>query len=574
MLSKSDFLRLTESVDWSIKRLDMVRRERFRAIRQYVGTHYSEGGADRKVPVNFLQLAIKTYQRALAARIPRALLSAKVPGMKPIAADLEIAVNLIPDEIALGKTFRRFVKEALFTMGILKMGLHSVGNLLGHNYGEIFVDLITLDDYVLDMTAKERAHIQYEGNDYWVTRDELRDSPEFSNAQIEKLSEEEEDDYVLGENGQYTAQAVGIGESSVTAFKKRIHLRDLWLPQEGLVVTYAVKSKTLVDQVEWDERAPCGPYAILGLDDVPGNLLPLAPSGLWMDLHELSNALFRKLSKQADGAKSVMAFREGDETGATNFKDAFHGDGITYTGAEPRELKTSGVDSKTLAFFLTVKELQSYYSGNIDALGGLAPQTETLGQDRLLTESASAQLRDMQGLVVEVARDVFRMLAYYEWKNPVKERTLKKPIPGLEGQVLEVPWNRSSRQGDFNAFDLEIDVYSLIDDSPNLKLQRLGLIMQQYILPFMPLIERDNGIVNVQALLNLVAKYADLPELRNLVTFPTDDPSEQQQNMRIHGAQSPGGLRQYEHVSRPATPGGASSNQSLIQQLLAGGGEA
>ena len=514
-ISEKKFSRLTTSVDWSQKQLEIPRAKRIDAIKQFVGFHYAGGGSEKVVPMNFIKLAMDIYTRTLAPKAPRVLVTTSKTAMKPAAANLELALNMIPIEINLGGTLRRIVTEALFSIGVAKIGLHAVGEALGHEYGKPFVDVITLDNYFLDMTARHIDEIQYEGNDYWLTEDELHDSDHFKKSRLNDLTFEP--NTTIGEHGEPRAEGIAI-QTSDEAYKQRVWVRDVWVPGEKLLHTYAVRSKRQLGTVDWTgpER---GMYRRLGFFDVPGNLLPLPPVSVWRDLHDLSNVLFRKLSTQADNQKTVAGFPGGQEDDVNAFKGATDGDGIQYNGRKPEILTAGGVSPTTLAFVNVVRELSSYYGGNLDSIGGLAAQTETVGQDKMLTESAGAQMREMSGRTVDFVRSVFRDLAYYEWGDPVSERTLQKPIPGMGGVSIPMKWDRNSRQGDFNVFDLDIDVYSLQDDSPGLKLRRLGLIMQTYVLPLMPEIQAQGGQLDVQAILRTVAKYADFPELAELVTF-------------------------------------------------------
>jgi len=574
-LSTREFENLTKSIDWSIKKVEKPRQERVDAIRQLVGIHYSDDGSERTVPVNMLKLAIQIYVRSLAARSPRALVTTKNPSLKSTAASLQLAVNEIPKEIQLTETLRRVVTEALFLLGVLKTGLHQVGTLLGHEYGEPFVDVVTPDDYFVDMSAQQRDQIQYEGNDYWLTQRELKKTGWLSKEELGRLEDGNGavggiEESLVGNNGQERADAIGSGGGTSVPFRRRHRLRDVWLPQDGLLVTYAVETKKKLNELEWDGPKG-GPYLSLGFSEVPGNLLPLAPVAVWRDLHDLSNAIFRKLGRQADDQKSVLGFGTTDEEGVTNFKNAKDGEGIRYTGGKAETLTAGGVDPRTLTFYMQCRDLFSYFAGNLDALGGLAPQTETLGQDKLLTEAAGAQLRDMQGQTIEMCRELFRRLAWYEWNDPVKERTLEKAIPGIPEMSIPVAWNRDSKQGDFDEFQLDIDVYSALDDSPSLKLQRLGYIMQSYVLPLMPEIQRQGGSLDVQRLLTTVATLADFDELKDIVTFATLDDSQQP------GQQAPGKpaetKRTYEHTSKPR-PQSSAGEDALAQLLAEGGGQA
>jgi hypothetical protein len=292
----------------------------------------------------------------------------------------------------------------------------------------------------------------------------------------------------------------------------------------------------------------------------------LPPVGLWRDLHELGNSLFRKLENQADGQKAVMAFRGGQNEDAENFKNAKDQSGITYTSSKPELLATPGVDSKTLAFFLQVQTLSSYVAGNLDSLGGLAPITSTVGQDKLISEAAGAQMRDMSAKTIAVTRDIFKALAYYEWNDPIKQRTLEKQIPGID-MTIPVKWNSRSKKGKFSSYELDVDVYSMQDDSPSLRLQKLMTFVERLVIPLAPMIQQVGGNIDVQAILRQAAKYADMPDAAEIVTFMDQLP-------QAGGGQEPASMpsnitRTYERVGRSGqTKRGADAN---LQQLLMGG---
>lgn len=514
--SDKKFDRLVKAIDWSIMQFAFPRNERYRSIQQYVGGHYAEDGADAVVPVPMLKLAVDVFVRSLVARTPRVLISSIDPELRSTAVNLELAVNQIPDEIKLDATLRKFVTEALFSFGIVKVGLHSVGKVQGQDYDESFVDIVTLDDYFCDMSATHFDHIQFEGNDYKPVYEDLMDSG-WLNKKERSVLDPPEDVSHISEQGEKRAEGISVNQNRVQ-FKKRIPLRDVWLPQEGLIVTYATESKKKVKVIEWDDL-PYGPYHKLGFSDVPGNLLPLPVVSVWRDLHELGNELFRKLGRQAAAQKTVQGFSGGEDESVNNFKTAKDGDGIAFHASKPELLTAGGVSQTTLAFYLQIRDLYSYFAGNLDSLGGLAPMTETVGQDKLLSEAAGVQMRDMASKTTEIVTDIFRTLMWYEWNDPIRERVLQKPIPGMADTSIPVRWNSGSRLGNFDIYKLDIDVHSQIDDTPSLKLQRFGFIMQSYIIPLMPEIKSQGGQIDAQAILNLVAKLADFKELSDIISF-------------------------------------------------------
>ncbi len=562
LFTEAKFERLTSSVEWSDRQLVTPRENRISAIRQFVGFNYSDNGAEKKVPTPYLKLAVSIYVRMLAPVAPRVMFSTDRQDLMWMAEDFAIAVNQVPAEIRLQKTLSRIVLEALFSIGVAKVGQTKIGAMLGESVGETFVDAITLDDLILDMSANHMSRLQYIGNKYWLDYEELQESDWFPKKNKNDLQHDEFT--VIGEKGESRAEGIAKSETA-QLFKEKILLHDIWLPSEKVMVTYAAKSKKILKTFKWTGPSR-GPYPILGFDEVPGNLLPLSPVSTWIDLHELANTLFRKLGRQADAQKTVQGFQGGNDDDVKAFGAATDGDGILYRGGEPKPLKAGGVDPTTLLFYMQCKDLISYFASNLDSLGGLSPQAETLGQDKLLSEASGAQLRDMAGKVIDFSSEIFDSISFYEWNDVVRTRTLDKEVPGGSGLSIKKEWNQASRIGAYEDFNLEIDIYSLQDKSPSIQLQKLRAILDGFVFPLMPAITQAGGTLEVQKILNAVAKYSDFQELKGFVQFVTP-------------VQSPGGgkeggmpantTRTNVRVNRPGATNKAKSD--LMQRVLAGG---
>ncbi len=562
---KYDFDTLRKAVDWSIEQLQTPRLKRVEAIRQYVGMHYFEGGSEKRVPTNFLELAVTIYARQLAARAPRVLVTAKNQQLRPYAKSMEIALNQIPDEINLGDTLHKAVMEALFSFAVAKVGMCSTNEeILGQEYGESFVDLVSIDDYFCDMSAKARNTMQFEGNDYWLNIDAAREIYDGKGAKIEP-----DEHTVTGDRGEERAEQVSSGESG-EVYRDKVWLRDVWLPMERRIVTYGVKSKQEFRVIDWD-GPDHGPYHVLGFSDVPGNLLPLPPIALWRDLHELGNSLFRKLGRQADSKKTVAAFAGGNDEDIEALKRASDGEGIRYTGQKPESIAVGGVDAPTLAFFLQIKDLTSYFAGNVDSLGGLSPQSDTIGQDKMLQEAASTRVKHMADKTIDFAKEIFKSLAWYEWTDPVRERSIQKPVKGTNIQI-STKWSKETRRGKFLDYNFSIDVYSMQDDTPATKLQKIGVALERFIFPMLPQMEQQGGQIDFKALTELIAQLANVPELNDIVRF-VDPPVEQEVKGDPHperAAKPPHTTRTYERVNRPgATRHG---KDDVMSRLLMGQG--
>lgn len=558
-----DFKRLRDSIDWSQRQFNRVRENRLDAIKQMVGMHYSMMGTQFRVPTNFIELAVSIYTQQLAARPPRVMVSTKVRDLRPQAFTMQLALNQIPDEINLGATLRRAVLEAMFSMGVVKVGIAHAGvSVLGHDVGEPFVDLVTIDDYFLDMTAKRMDLIQYEGNDYFLPLHTARALWEG------KMSDIEPDAHtVQGIEGRTRAESVTADEGG-DVYKERVHMRDIWLPEEGKMVTYGVTSGKVFNIVPWD-GPDIGPYYKLGFSDVPGNLLPLPPVAMWRDLHELGNSLFRKLGKQADVKKTVAAFQGGNEEDVLNLQKAADGEGIRYSGQKPEAITVGGIDSATLAFFLQCNDIFGRFAGNLDLLGGLSPQSETVGQDKLMAESASARVNYMRSQTMQFAKGIFKALAWYEWTDPERKRVVVKTVPGDVSLSTVVEWSAETRKGDFLDYNFDIDVHSMEDDTPSLKLQKLGFALERFIIPLLPYGQQ----INMARVVEIVSKWSNLPELEDVVLLQQPMQGQEEQgnpNPEGKSAKPSQTKRTYERINRPgATQHGKTD---VMTRILMGAG--
>lgn len=557
-----DINRLDASVKWSLKKLEKFRKTATDSVTQYVGSHYGEGGSTKKVPVNLLELATTIYVRLLAARAPKCNITSTDLRLMPFAADLELVVNQIPKEIGLTETIQRAVVEAMFSMGVVKVGLRGVSEdpKVGD---EPFVSLVRTEDYFCDMSAHSWDEIQYEGNDYWMDVDQVKE--------IFGVDLTPEEDNNVGDEGQISTRSISVDDTSTPLFE-RVRLRDVYIVRTGHLITYDLRTLKILRDIPWD--GPEGsPYVRLGFSHVPSNLMPLPPVHLWLDLHELANTVFRKLSNQATRKKTVTVFQGGNDEDVHRFKTAVDGEAIR-SNAKPQDMSVGGVDNGNLAFFIQNKDLFNILAGNIDALGGLSPQADTAAQEKLIGEASSARLKSMGDSVTDFARAIFRRLAWYAWTDPVRKRVLKKPAGKNTGVYVKVEWTPETRDGDFLDYNLDIDVFSMRDDSPSTRVEKMMLIFERLIFPLQQQLEAQGGYIDMRQLSAYIGENTNLPELADFVKFQegaqsSSRPIAGNPNPEYVSTKSPYSRHVYERVNRPgATRHGRDA--ALMQTLLGG----
>ena len=574
--SKKRLQRLWKAVEHSRQKMEPFRRNRVAAIRQFVGAHYSDDGSEDKTPVNLLLLAVEIYLRELTANAPRALVTTKYTQLKSQAETLRLALDHLIDEIRLGKTIGTFALDAFFSLGIVKVGLNysdsvEIGGIF-HDVGQPFVEPVDLDDFVIDMTAKRFEQVQFIGNRYRLPRKAAKDSKLFDATALKKLPDDEKKG--TNETGDEKAESITTGSESPTEmFQDYIELWDIWLPQENRVLTVSMEEQaTILREVEW-AGPENGPYRLLSLREVPSSLMPLPPVAKLMDLHTSENVLYRKVIRQAERQKKFLGVQGGAEEDGERIVDVADGKAIRVDNPKAaEEFSLGGFDQQTLGLVIHIKDMFSWIAGNLDALGGLGPQSDTVGQDKILTESASKLSADMQDRLVAAVQDILGDLAWYLWTDPLIELPIVKRVPGTDIEVL-TKFSAEELEGDFLQYNIQIEPYSMQHRTPGMRLNTLTQIFNTYIVPFAPMLEQQGIVVNFEALLRIISDYSDMPEVLDILDFFGPSQVEERGPVGEPPRQSPVTHRINERVNRPGATRSGKDN-ALLQTLMGGGAQA
>ena len=514
--------KLRAAVKHSRQQLEAFRRNRKEAISQYVGKHYSDDGAPDKVPVNLLALAILIYLRSLASRTPQVMISTKVPELKPSAYSFELGLNHLLKEIKYRKTQRRVVLDALFSIGIAKVGMNSTDqveiNGVFHDVGQPYFDHIDLDDWVHDISAKAYEQVQYAGHKFRLPLEYVKENPAYTNTANLKASYKEP----VEEATEDGVASISRGEERHTdsdEYRQYIDLWELWLPLENLIVTLPVAGGPPIRVEEW-EGPERGPYHILSFSDVPGQIMPLAPVALWIDIHELANKLYNKLGRQAERQRDILGYTGEAADQAKRIGDGGDGDMIQMEqpgGAQ--EYKFGGIDQTTLAFVIHNRDLYSWLAGNLDTLGGLSPQAETLGQEELLVGNTSKMLDDMRDMAQDFNAGATEDLGSYVWHDPFWDPPIVKKIAGTDIEISTTFSPEERAENDFVEYNFSIDPYSTEYRSPAAKLQTMTHLVQNFVIPAAPAMAEQGIFPNWEGIMRVFAKYTDMSEIDEILTF-------------------------------------------------------
>lgn len=575
---------LVESVRWSRRQWSPVIAKRLEVIRQYVGKHYSNSGSREKVPLNFVRLMTGIIQRNLVARTPRCMIQTPEKELRAIANGLQLWANDRFLAMGLEKTFQRCVTDAVMApMGLVKVGVannpdHPDYNGPRHDHGQPYVDNIDVERAVFDMSASRLDQMDYVGHRITVPKDLMAGQQNVDQDLLKKLTPDFHTQ--INEQGDEKTERLTQSEAIYfTRLREYIDLWELYLPVEGLMVTFPIQGGTITSKPVLIEQYAglvseehAGPFYWIGFDDVPGNLLPAPPVHNILDMHEVANRMALKTFRQALRQKTVLAVQNAVQNEAERIKKAGDGDIIPVSNPDNfREVRFGGADAQNSGHLLQIKQLISYFGGNFDAMGGLAKQAETLGQDKMLADAASQAMQYMQAETVSFARRVMRGVLWYEWHSK-RTMTANLPVPGMSQMTVPMQITPEDRKDAFFRMNFQIDPHSMRAATPEQRLQRWMMLAEKFLIPGAGAFAAQGAGIDLVALVKKIAEMMDIRDVDDVFVFAPPPGAEEAPMGNGGGPPSPSNPNkpngQYTRTN-VSSPG--NQENAMIQQLMAGG---
>lgn len=511
------YKRLYKSLKQSRKAMESARRFAHEHRKEYVGSRYSDEGTAADRPLNMIELAYTITQQNLVATAPRVSVMPRRPEHLAEAKSRELAINQHLKESNLQSELELWVMESMFApLGVVKLALDmsQAVNVEGMPVyaGLPTVTTVLLEDLVLDMRAKSPEAAAYVGDRYQVERDWAMESGAFDPellARLPKHSEEEEE--------EYAAKSLSMQKGDVSDYRDMLELWDVWLPDEGLVLTLHGDFENLppLRVVEWDGPQR-GPYHYLYFAPVAGNALPLPPVSLWFPLHRTINIMANKLSDQAERQKSLTLVDAATKDDLPEIQKARDGDGLVMQGLNGVvQAPFGGINQPNFVALMQYRQMFSYQNGNLDAMGGLAPMSSTLGQDQLLSESASQRLQKMQAKVYWATQGLCEDISWYLDADPTLEIPIEKQVGDL---TIHSAWSAAESSGR-DMFKTTVEPFSMQTRTPQQRLANAQAFWRNDVLPAAPLLVQTGTVPNPESYFKLTAKLLDQPELSEFVTY-------------------------------------------------------
>lgn len=566
--------RLSRAIKSSYEDLRPFRSLTRELIKEYAGPGY--GGEDdrsREMYANLLNQAVDAYQIVLAPNRPRTKITTEHRDLQAFAKHFETALNNLIVEIGLDQTVKRWVMDAFFCVGIVKVHmaeshLVQIEQDVWMDPGVPFASNISLDNWVHDASARRLSEAQFCGDQYRIPFEDLVQGVKDGQYDYEAAKEIQPSTKYFNTEDRIDEISAGY-QVDHDELEPMVDLCDIYIRRTGKIYTFHVSDRYYfridgppLAEMEWT-GSEHGPYKMLGFNEVPENVMPVSSADQLSPLNRLIQNVIRKQSRQARRQKDVHIYSTLGSDSANKIKNASDGQWIRVTEpSEVRTIKQGGVDPGNQIFVGNAIDLFDRMGGNIRAMLGLGSQAETLGQEELIHRASSRKESHMQNKVFDALRDLMRDLGMMLWDDRFK--TIPATM-NISGEEIDDTWTPEDREGNFLDYNFEIDIYSMVHQTPGQRLQGVINALDRVFLPLLPMIQQDGGTIDTAELTDLYAEMSNQPRIKNIIKF--DRPIQDQQMPNPQNA-LPGkqqGNREYLHRSI----GGSDDGNSLSGQALA-----
>lgn len=470
------------------KRMRNFRSARLMFIRSFVGPYYDKDhGNVGAEPLNLIFNAIRVLVPNLVSNFPKHNVATEFLAYREYANLLGLALDFNSKQIEIVETYRRWIVDALFTMGILKTGIADSGKAInfGDNFiidpGEIYTANVDFDNFTFDPTIRgDLREAAFMGDRIIVPRREVLESGLYNNALVEQLPNV----HARPESGRgRSVSDLSRSNIGTDAFlEQEIELLELWVPAANAIVTVPGASNVFFEdylRVDDHDGDSTGPYTFLSFTPpVPNNPLPIAMVGIWQDLHTMANKMAVKIMDQASRQKDITVYKPSAADDAVELRDASDGDAVAVEDPDGVRVMSYGGQARSNEGHVIM--LQSWFNmmaANPQGIGGQDLRADSATEANILNQNANIGLSDMNDLIYIAGAKEARKRAFLMHTDPLINIPLvtREPLQlagGTQMQEVQVFLTPEARRGDFFDFAFEFQQDSMKKVDHTVRLQR------------------------------------------------------------------------------------------------------
>lgn len=477
--------KVQETVKQGFNRLKSYRQARAMFIKSFVGQYYAnEQGLTGQEPINLIFMAIRSLVPNIVMQNPLNGVVTNNLEHKFYAELLGLGLNSLQKDLKMKKILRGWIVDAIFGMGITDTGLANSERLISHNDiridpGQVFTELVSLDDFTFDPTCREFEEAVFMGRRIRVPRQILLDDDTCDHDLVIQLPSS----YSSFQSGNKLSELTqkNMQSQEMQELQQYVDVVKLWIPKADAAIIIPDPYQTTFDKYIkiTDYYGPKdGPYTFLSLTPpVSDNPLPIAPVSIWYDLHQMANRIFKKGMEQADAQKNITFYHPSAADEMQEALEAKNNDVVASDNPDAfRQISLGGQNPENE---FMIKHLQlwfNYVSGNPDQMAGAsapgqqqARQTATLTQ--VLQGNASIVTEDYRSIIYDQTAEIGAKQAWYLHTDPLIDLPLIQRKPS--GEQIQVRLTPEQRQGDFLEYTFKIVAKSMSCLDPQIRAKRI-----------------------------------------------------------------------------------------------------
>ena len=510
------FERLSECVRWSVERTEPYRRLNQMLVDASMGQYYPRFISPAPdTPLNLIGMTHRAMSRSLFMRDPRALVNTQVEQWKSQIEDGQIALNETIEESNFGATVCRVVDQSLYSVGALDMTADYVGTENGMEM-KLCLEDVPFPDLVWDCGSTVMQDGDYLGRRIYQPLIDIREHPWYDQEAVKKvqarrLSGPSDDDANF--------------QRASGGFRTELHdyvaLYRVFDRRSNKIYVWPCDQPDLKLMGEPWNGPRHGPIRLLHYGAPPGHPYPKAPMQDVYRLHRATNVLLARSLRQQQMAKGVLLYNSASKDEAKDMVDAVDLQSVLQEHGGLRWAHVGGAAPDTVSMSELARKLFSYAVGGLDQILGVGQPAPTLGQDRMMSEAANANMQDLAGVVYQFTKDAVGDAYWFNIRDPKTVKTLWKPI-GQSGIRYPSQWTPAKRAMiQKMKSQVTVEPYSYRGRTPDGRLADL-LGSLQVLGGYMPMMMAQGISIDVEAVVRTLAQYRDLPELYDCLILNQD----------------------------------------------------
>jgi len=453
-------------------------------IECYAGSFY--GSSKKNTIINLMQMTIRVILQNVISGQPIVNIQSNSNKLNPQAYDFQLALNKRLRELDLRENVEKIVLDALFGLGIAKVGIDGSG--------EIYIDNISLEDLIIDMGSSSIDKIKYIGNSFGMKYSEAKKKYGDDVVRVKKKS-------------------IINADNSERFEDENTYLYEVFVPEDKKV--YIMQEEKVLEEREWGDAHP---YHFLYFSAVPDKVMPIPFVAQFLLLHSAADEVYKSMVNEVIDSKSLLLGMGLSEEEIATVQSAKTGDAININNSElVKEVNVGGLRQEVLQAFHDIILQQSRQVGNIDTLGGLSAGAETLGQEEIMSSSSSQMIHRMQTAVFYLVRNITEYIARDMFDDELLDIDIMKEIENTDIKIKSNVSQKTFAGMSYEDMDIDIVPTSL---NPKTNAQRgmeLTQLMNTTILPAIPMLQQQGKQVNMGKYLRMVSELNDIEGLDNII---------------------------------------------------------